>query len=341
MFELPTVRITVPSQPQHQRSPPPPLPPPPSSSATMAANEENHIDPKFDIALNTNNTSKLNTAEMNEYLLCSKLAGTKNDPTNMTTATSHSQRNLKKISQLKESHSALVKILESAPINSNKLNKTKNKNHYNNNDTNTNTSTSSSSSIAAAVAVAAASAAAASAAAASANIISNNSISNHHGLHHHHHHRKRNKHLIEMHCDDLDKSSDDEMGCNSNSSASSNASEAEIICPWKKTRIAREWQQQPSHHNAMSQSHEKFQEFNDDDGEEDDNNSLCDCYNTWRRSSSDSNESIQNNDSGCDSDCPENITELCKKFDENLSEQDVIISFNLLLLFHHSFDIIV
>lgn len=57
-------------------------------------------------------------------------------------------------------------------------------------------------------------------------------------------HRKRNKHLnaISAHCD-MDKSSDEEVGCSSNSSASSNASEAEIICPWKKTRIAREWHQ--------------------------------------------------------------------------------------------------
>lgn len=139
-----------------------------------------------------------------------------------------------------------------------------------------------------------------------------------------------------MNCDDLDKSSDDEMGCNSNSSASSNASEAELICPWKKTRIAREWQQQPPHHYAMThhQHHEKSQEFNEDDAEEEDSNSQCECYNTWRRSSSDSNESIQNNDSGCDSDCPENITELCKKFDENLSEQDVIICW--ITLFTHT-----
>lgn len=61
--------------------------------------------------------------------------------------------------------------------------------------------------------------------------------------HHHYYHRKRNKHLINAHCDNIDKSSDEEVGCNSNSSASSNASEAELICPWKKTRIAREWHQ--------------------------------------------------------------------------------------------------
>lgn len=59
----------------------------------------------------------------------------------------------------------------------------------------------------------------------------------------HYYHRKRNKHLINTHCDNIDKSSDEEIGCNSNSSASSNTSEAELICPWKKTRIAREWHQ--------------------------------------------------------------------------------------------------
>lgn len=297
MFELPTVQITT---------APPQLP---------TANEENHIEPQFGVALNnTNSTSESNTAEMNEYLLCSKLAaGAQMDhTTNMTIA--HSQRNLNKISHLKQSHSALVKILESAPINSCKLsnNKIKHTKHtVNDNETST-TNTSSFSSTASSPS--------------SATIAVTNSISNHH------HHRKRNKHLIEMHCDDLDKSSDDEMGCNSNSSASSNASEAELICPWKKTRIAREWQQQPPHHHyAMQQHHhhDKSQELNDDDGEADDNSSQCECYNTWRRSSSDSNESIQNNDSGCDSDCPENITELCKKFDANLSEQDVIIANSL------------
>lgn len=95
-------------------------------------------------------------------------------------------------------------------------------------------------------------------------------------------------------------------------------------------------------------------DISDDNGENDENASLCECYNTWRRASNDGddddellegnvaakkqknranhhhhhhNSSNSNNnggtDSGCDSDCPENITELCKKFDENLSEQDV------------------
>lgn len=87
-------------------------------------------------------------------------------------------------------------------------------------------------------------------------------------------------------------------------------------------------------------------DISDDNGENDDNTNLCECYNTWRRASNDGDDddevhehhtgtsstkkhksfhSGQNNgtDSGCDSDCPENISELCKKFDENLSEQDV------------------
>lgn len=85
-------------------------------------------------------------------------------------------------------------------------------------------------------------------------------------------------------------------------------------------------------------------DISDDNGENDENSSLCECYNTWRRASNDGDDdeelhestgstakkhnSFQNGpnngtDSGCDSDCPENISELCKKFDENLSEQDV------------------
>lgn len=87
-------------------------------------------------------------------------------------------------------------------------------------------------------------------------------------------------------------------------------------------------------------------DISDDNGENDENTNLCECYNTWRRASNDGDDDDelhdthtgtstkkhksfhhgQNNggtDSGCDSDCPENISELCKKFDENLSEQDV------------------
>lgn len=184
-----------------------------------------------------------------------------------------------KISQLKESHSALVKILESAPIQ--RLDKER--------------------------------------------ILVGGDGSSHSGTdmnitpntdNRHHHYRKRNKHLVDMNnCDNHDKSSEDEGN-----------SKVEMICPWKKTRIAREWRQK---NKEMQEARERQEEKNkimdlddDDDDDEDDNDSSCDCSEIWRRSSSDSNESIQN-DSGCDSDCRENITELCKKFDENLSEQDV------------------
>lgn len=112
-----------------------------------------------------------------------------------------------KSSQLKETHSALVKILESAPIPS-----------VNNNNTSTSVPPFTK----------------------STTPLVNQTVNQTQSVYH----RKRNKHLnaISTHCD-MDKSSDEEVGCNSNSSASSNASEAEIICPWKKTRIAREWHQ--------------------------------------------------------------------------------------------------
>lgn len=61
--------------------------------------------------------------------------------------------------------------------------------------------------------------------------------------HHHYYHRKRNKPVIDNSNCDMDKSSDEEIGYNSTSSGNSSANEAETICPWKKTRIAREWHQ--------------------------------------------------------------------------------------------------
>lgn len=186
-----------------------------------------------------------------------------------------SKASQQKNSQLKESHSALVKILESAPIQ--RLDK-------------------------------------------EINLIggsdgTNTTISNTDNRHHHHY-RKRNKHLVDMNnCDNHDKSSEDESN-----------SKVEMICPWKKTRIAREWRQK---NKEMQEARERQEEKNklmdlDDDEEEDDDDkdSSCECSDILRRSSFDSIDSVQN-DSGCDSDCRENITELCKKFDENLSEQDV------------------
>ncbi|XP_055703443.1 ecdysone-inducible protein E75 isoform X2 [Phlebotomus papatasi] len=67
-------------------------------------------------------------------------------------------------------------------------------------------------------------------------------------------------------------------------------------CPWKKSRIG--WRREAE--ETKDESPEKEPQ---------------------RRDSSDSSEGGPS-DSGCDSDCPEshNITELCKKFDENLSE---------------------
>ncbi|GAB0099064.1 Ecdysone-induced protein 75B, isoform A [Sergentomyia squamirostris] len=68
-------------------------------------------------------------------------------------------------------------------------------------------------------------------------------------------------------------------------------------CPWKKSRIG--WRQETA---------DEHTEYPDKEPQ--------------RRDSSDSSEGGGPSDSGCDSDCPENhnITELCKKFDENLSE---------------------
>lgn len=202
---------------------------------------------------------------------------------------------------------------------------------------------------------------------------------NQHHIHHHHHHRKRNKtHIIDELCDSLDKSSedDDDMGGSSNSSsASSVTSEVETVFPWKKTRIAREWRQQHklqatvtatatekklidyvqimatsddgsssnttttenntnNHLSNISNNQEEMHveddgDYDDDDDDDELDNSSCECHHhhhhhqhNCRRISSDSSDSLQN-DSGCDSDCPENISELCKKFDENFIKQDV------------------
>lgn len=156
-----------------------------------------------------------------------------------------------KSSQLKETHSALVKILESAPIPSNtsttsattmtvppftksttillsSLPQSQPPKSSSSSTTLTSFSTTTTSATATMVAVSAAP---------TMLLVNQTNQQNTY-------HRKRNKHLntISTHCD-MDKSSDEEVGCNSNSSASSNASEAEIICPWKKTRIAREWHQ--------------------------------------------------------------------------------------------------
>lgn len=200
-----------------------------------------------------------------------------NGPSSPVDLKSSQQRN----SQLKESHSALVKILESAPIQ--RLDKEIILVGGSDGSTDT-------------------------------NITPNQNTDNRH-----HHYRKRNKHLVDNmtnYCDNHDKSSEDESN-----------SKVEILCPWKKTRIAREWRQKNKEMQEARERQEEKNKFMDLDEDENDNDSSCDCNDVCRRSSSDSIESIQN-DSGCDSDCRENITELCKKFDENLSEQDVCITLN-------------
>lgn len=116
----------------------------------------------------------------------------------------------------------------------------------------------------------------------------------------HHHYRKRHSKIT----DELDRSSEED--------------ESEVVlgtskCPWKKNRMCREWRNNKVDDNKMD---------TDEDNSMDD---LC------RRNSLDSLEGGCHNDSGCDSDCPENITELCKKFDEkNLTEEEDV---GLFLLF--------
>lgn len=101
------------------------------------------------------------------------------------------------------------------------------------------------------------------------------------------------------------------------------------------------WRQKKNKKNIENATFLLLCEYSDND----EKNNLCECY-TWHRASNnieDDDEQHENatgstmqkqtnfqnvqqsngTDSGCDSDCPENISELCKKFDENLSEQDV------------------
>lgn len=318
MYELPTVRIIAPSQPPTQQTSPAIVDDHQHQlhHQQQQTQQTQHIGPKFGMAVISNNnhnihntnttttsttTTKLKTAETNEYLLCSIMAA----GTNMDHATNtHSQQNisntttsninnhhLNKVSQLKESHSALVKILESAPINGrhSRVSTAASQTRHRRASNETSSSSSSSSSPSSPLLSTAAS----------------------HGLHH----RKRSKHLYRTsaHQDDLNESvksawhfprGRNGLDCHDDAESNGNSNKTEMT----DVIEIHEWQQ---HDHSMD--------------EEDDSNSQCECYNTWRRSSSDSNESIQNNDSGCDSDCPENITELCKKFDENLSEQDVII----------------
>lgn len=221
----------------------------------------------------------------------------------------HPQQNNQKHSQLKESHSALVKILESAPI------KQPSPPAPITGDGN--------SQLAAA-------------------IVKNSNISETR----HSQYRKRVKHSI---CDNHDRNSsgddDDQSSVASvdrTAPAGDLSTAAEVLCPWKKTRIAREWRQKKETvQDATVAVDAKLpltggmerMVIDDGDDEQDDEDedvdSSCECGNklSWRRVSSDSNDSClshQHNDSSsCDSDCLENISDLCKKFNENLSENDV------------------
>lgn len=158
----------------------------------------------------------------------------------------------------------------------------------------------------------------------------------------HHYYRKRAKHLTI--CDTASSSGDDDENPRKHSATESPA--ADVICPWKKTRIAREWRQKRESTDASESAAEQMVcDEDDDDADGGVEADCCDCQkdkNTfgWRRASSESS-------SGCDdghqspsppnttprsshgSECGDsdgqhgNISELCKKFNENLSEKDV------------------
>lgn len=250
-----------------------------------------------------------------------------------------------KVSQLKESHSALVKILESAPLKK----ATKQQSHPHQripnqqqtqpqftptqptNHSNTNLllrPESGSESI-------------------SLPPSGDNPISR---PPNHNFYRKRAKHLA--FCDTASSSGDDE---DHPQKQSTDTMCAEVICPWKKTRIAREWRQKRESIDAYESAAEQIvcDEYDEDDGVDinDDENydaferGCCECPKDklidWRRASSESssgcddghqspsppNTKIHGPGSECgDSDCKHgNISELCKKFNENLSEEDVRI----------------
>lgn len=274
--------------------------------------------------------------------------------------------NSQKASHLKESHSALVKILESAPLN--KSNKTSVRSHHQNQSQpqappqHINTVQSpqlrsvaieslsghqssmspppSSSTSPTAIVVNHSPANSRSPSCNGSPITSDNSRPTHH-----HHYRKRAKHLTI--CDTASSGEEEESSAPSvNKRQSSSCAAAEMICPWKKTRIAREWRQKQNGTADSLVSDKMVIDEEEDDGVEGDADvndddaydSSCECEDKtigWRRASSES--------SGCDdnhhspkhsSQCGEcsdssdgvaNISELCKKFNDNLSEKDVNI----------------
>lgn len=188
-------------------------------------------------------------------------------------------------SQLKETHSVLVKMLESAPLSNN------------------------------------------------INTVPSNPATRHQP---HHHYRKRMKHLDSKYKDD-DKSSDEEMRSECNSNDSLEKSSSIPPCPWKKSRLAKEFLKETSAttQTTVDKSTKNINPKNEGttDDDEDDILSQCSC-NKNRRNSIESDDGIScHHDSGCDNeddttddereddDCPKNILELCKKFSRNLSEE--------------------
>lgn len=168
-----------------------------------------------------------------------------------------------------------------------------------------------------------------------------------------HYYRKRAKHLTIC---DTASSSGDEEGSPPTHSEGSTATES--MCPWKKTRIAREWRQKRESTDASESSAAEPMICDDeeddedvDDGVEVDDEGCCECQKDnkttpigWRRASSESSSGCDDshrspsssppNAASCSahgSECGDsdgghnggNISELCKKFQENLSENDV------------------
>lgn len=196
-------------------------------------------------------------------------------------------------SQLKETHSVLVKMLESAPLSNN------------------------------------------------INNVPSNPATRHQP---HHHYRKRMKHLESKYNDD-DKSSDEEMRSECSSDSLEKPS---VSCPWKKSRIAKEFLKESSltttnttttttttnvktTKKSPNNNNNKINNDGTTDDEDDDSVWQCSCDKN-RRNSIESDDGIScHHDSGCendttddeneDDDCPKNILELCKKFNRNLSEE--------------------
>lgn len=112
-------------------------------------------------------------------------------------------------------------------------------------------------------------------------------------------------------------------------------SSSEKYATWKKTRLAREWREKKIREEEELRKKQKLDlslprnvtaQILDTD---DDSMSECEHHHHKhlhrRNSASDDTSSSEygQNDSGCDSDCPDNINELCKNFSEKLSEEDV------------------